>query len=226
MFLVKLNIGVSQRTENTRESICLQPGGRDLPNIRRHSSQWSISITPGSHFFKAFYRRGLMRAQLADITGAKSAAISASDDRRCHCNKSGVTSSVSEQSYSLQKEERVRFYSKDGHCVPYSYFNIKQLNRKKRRAILKSLPTYRCSLRDFSRIVCGLERVKFATIEWILSQTSGKYLVADEQHCVSVDCGKQILFCPGEHFVLKLCVESFARCGLKRLVHVRKVTTD
>jgi hypothetical protein len=101
---------------------------------------------------------------------------------------------------------RGQFHSLTKLCVPFAFFKLcvhagRPLTRLVQEEIRHHLKTVLCSVWNLVsrkgpwRIVHipAKKRSGQTAVEWVVSQTSGYFLVADPHHCVAVDAGQRLV---------------------------------
>jgi hypothetical protein len=110
----------------------------------------------------------------------------------------------------------IRFKATDKYCVPYALLNVLRASSTKKHRLLKALNDL-CGLNDLAgaatkALGVSLKKCPDKSLGWVLAQPTGKFLVLQGVHCVSVDCDKgHLLDCAQKH-ALTLCMGSFKRC--------------
>ena len=117
----------------------------------------------------------------------------------------------------------------NGFCVIFALLNVLLLT--KGTPLADYLYSLNLSFTNFSTLAVLVEKFSihlkkmfhYQSIEWLIEQTKGKFLVAFGKHVISVDCKKRVLYDCGETYVLPLTLESFEHCGLKVINDLRQV---
>lgn len=146
-----------------------------------------------------------------------SVAVSESAATVCEASKEG--SSHVGQHF----EKTVPYTNINSWCVPDALLNVIGAPRETEQQLKAFIGSDRC---DFSTMADGMSKIKkfkYAitkkfertnTLEWVIRQADGQYLIEDNLHCVSVDCTKKLIFDNGRQNTLPITLENFHACGI------------
>ena len=119
----------------------------------------------------------------------------------------------------------VKFQYKGARCVPYSLLNLLDAHRKKKDKLMAALGTGLCSLSNLCAPVQRVFRKRlekvYQDLDWVVSQTHGKFLVFDTIHCVGVDCDKGLIFDASMSKALRLCKDALRYCDIQKGEEIR-----
>lgn len=123
----------------------------------------------------------------------------------------------------------VKFTSTNDSCVPFAYLNLVDSSNTKKIKLMKVLGTKYCGTKELSQavqVVFGQNMSKNLAdkdLVWLLSQSSGQFVVVCSTHCVGVDCTRKLIFDCGEIFALPLTINNLYHCGIDRVDEVRQL---
>jgi hypothetical protein len=124
----------------------------------------------------------------------------------------------------------VLFKAKGSSCVPYALCNILRVSNNQARKLLNrfSRGSHTGGLDDLAMVSqmlkCTLKVHDEKTLQWLLQQRSGFFLVMFDIHCVSVDCAKSVIYDSAEDFVLPLTLHNLIhRCKIREAEQLREV---
>jgi hypothetical protein len=141
------------------------------------------------------------------------------------CSKTGISATGDEIS-----ERDVKFQGKGVRCVSNALLNVMDASRTKGKKLTAALGgNTLCDLDDLAGVsqeVFGVSLCRRPQdLQWILTQTRGRFLILQAVHCVGVDCGKRLLYNSARPKVLRLTANALAGCGfsLQGDVDIREV---
>lgn len=121
----------------------------------------------------------------------------------------------------------VKFKYVNARCVPYSYINVTGKNKKKKERLMKALSTDLCGLAQ----LCGPVAKEFGDHlrpethdrDWLVQQSEGRFIVADDVHCIGVDCKERLIYDSSLKFCLTLYKEALIFCGIGSRPEIRRI---
>ena len=123
-----------------------------------------------------------------------------------------------------------RYQAEDVYCLPYAVLN--SANDPSEITMKKLIEAFGSTHGDIFTLARATNSIKtqlhkisnhFKTLDWLLSQISGIYILHNDHHCISVDVERKLIFDCGYAFALSLNREAMIHCGFECFRHIRKI---
>jgi hypothetical protein len=129
----------------------------------------------------------------------------------------------------------IRFRRQYTRCALYALFNLLSLyiwltNKERSRVRFEfhggigGLNQLMGCQRTSGNAVWRMYLEKAGTVEWLLAQTGGLFLVQCLDHCIGVDCSRGLILDCAKTHCLPLTVQSFTTCGFVSAVLIARIT--
>lgn len=125
----------------------------------------------------------------------------------------------------------IRYQAEDVYCMPYAVLN--SANNPLESARIELIKAFGSTHGDFVTLAYAtnvsikthLQKIsdRFRTLDWLLSQTSGVYIMHNDHHCISIDIERKLIFDCGYPFALSLDREAMIHCGFEYFEHIREI---
>ena len=124
---------------------------------------------------------------------------------------------------------KVRYRSDQGGCVLWSFLNLVDLGKKKRRKMIAKMGgAFRNDIREMASVVgiarCSLRICDHTSIEnWLMEHKTGLFLIGNSHHCVGVDFQRRLVFCSSEIYALPLSIRTLTHCNVLPATFLREI---
>ena len=124
----------------------------------------------------------------------------------------------------------ISYQSESEYCLPYAILNC--ANKPLESTKNKLVEAFGSTHGDFVALANAADSIKtqlhkisyhFRTLDWLLSQTSGIYILHNDHHCISIDVERKLIFDCGYPFALSLNREAMIHCGFEYFEHIRQI---